>query len=147
MSETKPKRRGRPSGIRLKPSVIAKGFGLFCENKSLNTIARELQIAPSTVARYRDSDNWVARRDEAHKKAIKKVDAHAVNHQARQINLARVLQAKGLGRMQSLTDPDIDARTAMQMVKEGVLLERAIMGEGEKVVEVKIKLPIGLEDL
>lgn len=143
----KTEKKKKPTARRRKPEKVAKGFSLFCKGESLTSIAKTLGLSRSTVARYRDRDNWEARRTEVNKKAMKKLDANVANEQSRQLALARFMQTKGVNRMRTLTDEEISAKDSITMVKEGILLERAIMGEGEKEIEIKIKLPAGLEDL
>ena len=135
------------SGKSLDRGIIKGMWDLFLENKSLAYISRKMEIAPSTVARYRDSENWIVRRDDILKKAFQKVDANAVNSQSRQLNLARLLQVRGMNRVRTLADEDISANDARQFIKDGITLEREIMGEGEQIVQITIKLPAGLEDL
>ena len=114
---------------------------------NLSAALAKLDVSASTVAKYRDREGWVKRRDDIQKKAIQRADAKTITNDARHITLARALQQRGGARLLTLTDDDISARDAKDFIKDGVLLERTLCGEGDREIQITIKMPAGLEDI
>ena len=147
MPRKEPKKRGNPTGRRIKPQLISQAFKLFCDNVSMCQIAKQLGVCDNTIRKYRDSDNWIERREIAKQKIIERVDAQVVSSQSRQLSYAREMQSKGINRIKNISDTKIPAKDAIAMVVHGIKLEREIAGEGERAINISIKLPNDLEDL
>ncbi len=148
----KPKRKvGRPKGkaqgIAVTRKKISDGFDMFCDDKNISQIAKKLNMARSTVSKYRDREGWDKRREIIREKATRRIDNKIAVDHSRHITLARALQTTGAKRILTLKDKDISARDAKDFIKDGIMLEREISGEGERTIQITIKLPLGLENM
>ena len=135
------------SGKELSRDKISQAFGLYCNNLSIAQISREVGVCRASIARYRDRENWDKRKLETLQRAQHREDTQVVNVQSRYINLGRLLQSKGMQKIQVIGVEDMDARVAMDFVKAGIEIEKDAMGKGEQKIEIQIKLPAGYEDI
>ncbi len=147
MSKKRMKKRGSPSGKPLSAIKVSDMFALFCDRQSMAEIARKCIVSETTVRKYRDREGWIKRRESISQKAMAKIERKAVTDQSRHVTLARALQQKGASRLLGLKDEDIDASEVRQFIKTGILLEREILGEGESIIQIRIKLPAELKDV
>jgi len=157
------KKRPKRSGTTLERKKVTAAYELYCNNKSVHAISKALNISRSTIARYRDRENWDDRKAEIDKKAIRRVDAQVVKSHTRQVNLARQLQATGLKRFMAMDKvidsiPDekgkslailsmVSTKDARELIKDGITLEREIEGVGSREIQITIKMPTGYEDI
>jgi IS30 family transposase len=103
-------------------------FAAYQEKQSVSSVARKCRVSPTTVARYKIKDDWVARLARIVEKAQRKADDDAARRRARHIKLAQLLQVKGADYL-AKKGCKSDA-VAVGAVRDGVKMEREIVGEG-----------------
>lgn len=114
-------------------------FDAWCVKQNTQYVADTVVLSRKTITKYRKLDKWDERRLAVKKKVEKKSDNEIAKRTARQLNQAKLLQKVG-------TDYYIDghtgkvkpnaikkARDATSAIKDGVLLERQILGDDQPV--------------
>ena len=132
---------------RLMPEKVKEAMDLYLKGHSVNSIAKQLKINRGSVTRYKNKENWDAKKMEIARRVEKKVENTIVADQARFINLGRLLQSRGMQRVRMIPDDEIKASDALDYIREGIKIEKEATGQGERVFNITITLPEGYEDL
>ena len=127
---------------------IDEMFELYCNKIPIEEIRRRCSVSSTTIRKYRDEQNWNKKRQARWDKAAKKADDKYAEARARQINLAKMLQHKGLGRLKTLKDEEISAAETRNFIKDGIQIERELTGDvTEDTIIVKVELPERYKDI
>lgn len=129
------------------PEKVKEAMELYLKGYSVNSISKKLKISRGCVTRYKNNEDWDAKKMEIARRVEKKVENTIVADQARFINLGRLLQSRGMQRVRMIPDDEISASDAMGFIREGIKIEKEATGQGERVFNITIKMPEGYEDL
>lgn len=130
MKKKKRKKIKPGSGRKLTAVKVEKLWQQFAAGISINSISRKLGVSHTTIAKYRDSEGWVKRRDKINKRAIKKSDTKTANKQADKLELVniainklatQIIDAKELGTGKSKTPySDLDKMVRLDLLLRGL---------------------------
>jgi len=123
-------------------------FDAWCEVQSVAHVAKVCNVSKTTAHRYRVRDNWDSRFSRIEAKTVQRVETAHVNRNARQIQLAQLLQVRGAERLR-VEGAIQDEGTAVRAVVEGIRIEREILKEDQANQDriVSVQLPEGYEDI
>ena len=122
---------------------------MFAAGNSIQAIVRKLKVSHTTIAKYRDSEGWVKRRDKINNRASKKLDTKSVNKQLNKLQIVetairklteQIEDAKKLGTGKSSTPySDLDKMMRLDSFLRGQPDSRS---EQIKPQEELAKMPV-----
>jgi len=137
---------------KLKADKISQIRAVWLETENVQETARICQVHEKTIRAYLKKENWPEQLVRRRQIVERKMDESAASRRARQLKYTRAIQTAG---MMYFVDPktgEIRNRirkdtAAVRAVTEGIRLEREILGDEGAVLEIKLKLPTGYEEI
>jgi tRNA-dihydrouridine synthase len=128
----KPRRRS----AKISEATRDKMFEAFCERQSIRYVAKKCRVARTTVVRYLEEDDWLARLQQIREKARKKQDGTAAEMRSRHAGMGKLYQKRAFEYLAAnQIKSEIGAITAGQI---GVRMEREALGEAGELVQQEI---------
>ena len=114
---------------KLTDAKIQEMWELYKTKQSINYVAEKSGISYITVRKYCHKLDWVERLKVIQVKANRKEDTKEVNHRVRHAKIGKLLQAKGVDKIENMERDDIDGRLAKDLIREGVNIEKEALGD------------------
>ena len=120
----------------------------YLEKESVQHVADKCMVSRTTALRYKEIDNWDARRASIVKKTNERLDDSAARTRARHVRLAQLVQVRTSKQIIN-EDVEIPLKVAVPALLNAIKLEREIIGqdiEGRQI-QITVTLPADLEDM
>lgn len=141
-------KRPKNAGFKVTAEDMDNMFVAYCNKEPLDRIAKRFSVSGTTIHRYKKENDWEKKRQKRWEKAEEKADDKYAEARARQINLAKMLQHKGLGRLKTLKDSDISAAETRNFIKDGIQIERELTGDvKDDTIVINVTLPERYKDV
>ena len=129
---------------KLTDKKIEEMWGLYKEKQSLYYVREKSNISYETVKKYCQLEKWDERINKIQVEARRVLDKKEVSHRVRHAQIGKLMQAKGVDKIQNMDRDDIDGRLAKDLIKDGVAIEREAVGDIAPDTVVVLALPVGM---
>jgi len=124
------------------PEIVEKMYLDWVDGMSVYRLYKKYKIYQATIAKYKQEQDWVSRRDKIQSVVAKRLDKSEITRKVRRAKLGVKLQAEGLKRVKRGIESE---QVAVHAIKVGAELEDSAYGDYDETMEIKIKLPKGLK--